>query len=238
MLRLVLRLDPFAALRPGPDSPAPDLHAAAHAALLAGADAVRLSARLTRDAERLGAALAGPLLLDAVPGTPEVDLAVRLRPERVTLVPGPAALPAGAERAAWSGAVERLRGAELPVAVRLPASEEALLAASEAGAAWADLDTRRFAEARGEGARLREFLALSKAAATARQLGLRVTAGGGLTPSLAGRLAGLADVEELHLGFDVLARAVFLGLGAAVAAVRRELLAARALLAPGAGGSA
>ena len=57
-------------------------------------------------------------------------------------------------------------------------------------------------------------------------------------PATLARLAGLADVEELHLGFDVLARAVFLGLGAAVAATRGELLAARALLAPGAGAGA
>lgn len=242
MMRLTFRLDALAALRRLPEDRTPDLHAAAHAALLGGADAVRLRAAWEQDAERLAAGLPGPLHLDVVAGTAEVEVAARLLPERATLVPPPtsgaAAKAKPADRGAWSQAIERLRGAGVPVGVRLAPTEEALLAASEAGAQWADLDTHAFAHARTEGLRVREFLALRKAAATARQLGLRVTLGGGLGPAQAGRLSLIPEVEEIHLGFQVLARALFTGLTAALAAARTEVLSARALASAGTGDSA
>lgn len=236
MIRLAVRLDAIAALRRGAEGRTPDLHAAAHAALLGGADAVRLRLATERDAEVLHERLDGELQLDIAALDAEVAFASRLRPDRATLVPPSvsqlgatsAGLPATADREAWKRSVDKLRGASVTVAVRVMPDEQVLLAASEAGAEWVDLDTSLYARARSDGQRLREFLALRKAASTARQLGLRVTLGGHLRPPALGRLALLPEVEEVHLGFEVLARALFQGLTLAVRDLKHELSAAHA----------
>ncbi len=224
MLRLVLRLDPIAALRPTPGARTPDLHAAAHAALLGGAEAVRLRLGEEAEAAELCRRLNGPLQLDLTLAPAEIEAAIRIKPERACLLASAGVPEAGAAAAA----LERLAKAGVPSALRLPASDAAVLVASEAGAVWVDLDTAPFSRAASEGARLREFLTLQKAVTTARELGLRVTVGGGLDAALLPRIATLRDVEELHVGFGALARALFTGLTQAVRDLRQELVHAEA----------
>lgn len=241
MIRLAVRLDAVAALRRGEGGKTPDLHAAAHAAMLGGADALRLRLTAEREAADLRQGLDAELHLDVAAAENEVAAAARLQPARATLVPPTVpsvgatsqGLPPGSDREGWKRAVETLRTAGVPTAVRLMPDEQALLAASEAGTEWVDLDTSVYARARTDGQRLREFLALRKAASTARQLGLRVTLGGHLRPPALGRLALLPEVEEVHLGFEVLARALFQGLTGAVKDLKLELHQARAARAAG-----
>ena len=236
MIRLAVRLDAVAALRRSAEARTPDLHAAAHAALLGGADAVRLRFTNERDVKALRQNLDGALHLDISSSPQEVEVAAQTKPERACLVPprppSPGATSLGLEpthdRDAWRAAIETLRGRNVPVGIRLMATEEALLAASEVGAEWVDLDTSGFAEAPNDALKLREFLALRKSAGTARQLGLRVTVGGHLRPPGLARLALLPEVEEVHLGFAVLARALFTGLTAAVRELKYDMWQARA----------
>jgi pyridoxine 5-phosphate synthase len=235
MIRLAVRLDVVAAMRRGPDGRTPDLHAAAHAALMGGADAVRLRYASERDAKALRQNLDGALHLDVSSAPQEVEAAAQVKPERACLVPprppSPGATSLGLEpshdRESWRRAIDTLRARSVPVGIRLLPTEEALLAASEVGADWVDLDTSAFAEATNDGVRLHEFLALRKVAATARQLGLRVTMGGHLRPPGLARIALLPEVEEVHLGFAVLTRALFSGLTQAVKDLRAEIVPAR-----------
>lgn len=236
MIRLAVRLDVVAAMRRGTDGRTPDLHAAAHAALMGGADAVRLRYVNERDAKALRQNLDGALHLDVSSAPQEVEVAAQVKPERACLVPprppSPGATSLGLEpshdREAWRRAIDTLRGRGVPVAIRLLPTEEALLAASEVGADWVDLDTSGFAEAPTDAARLHEFLALRKIAGTARQLGLRVTMGGHLRPPTLARVASLPELEEIHLGFAVLSRALFTGLTVAVRELRAEIVPAHA----------
>ena len=232
MLRLVVHLDPFVALRRGPAGKAPDLHAVAHAARLGGAGAVRLTLGDEAEARDLRERLDVPLHLDlplhAAPprgGDLKVGLeaglaaALRLKPERVGVKLGAATvLPEG-----LSDVLERLAQAGIPSALRLPPTEQGLLAANEAGAVWVDLDTAALGAAGTEGLRLKEFLALQRCATTARQLGLRVSVGGGLDVGTLARVAAVSEVEEAHVGFALLARSVFTGLTQAVRDLRLDL---------------
>lgn len=237
MIRLAFRLDAVAAMRRGPEGRTPDLHAAAHAALLGGADAVRLRYTNERDVKALRQNLDGALHLDVSSAPAELEVATQVRPERACLVPprppSPGATSLGLEpshdREAWRAAIDTLRGKNVPVGIRVLPTDEALLAASEVGAEWVDLDTSAFALAPNDALRLREYLALRKVSATARQLGLRVTLGGHLRPPELGRVALLPEVEEVHLGFAVLARALFTGLTTAVRDLRADLLQARSV---------
>lgn len=229
MLRLVVSLDPFAALRRAPGGKTPDLHALAHAALLGGAGGVRLTLGDEAEAADLRRRLDGALLLDIPPEAAAVEAALRIRPERVCVVPR----EGGASAGTLAPLLERLAAGGLAVALRIPTHEEAVLLANEAGAPWADLDTRLLASATQDGRRVTEFRALQQAASTARQVGLRVAAGGGLDPAALARVAALDEVEEVHVGFQALARSLFTGLTQAVRDLRGDL----ASHAPAAGGA-
>jgi pyridoxine 5-phosphate synthase len=90
-----------------------------------------------------------------------------------------------------------------------------------------ELHTGRYCGAKTEVLRVQEFVALQRAAASAKQLGLRVHAGHGLDYRNVFPVAGLPEVEELNIGFAIVARAVFVGLTQAVREMRQAIDAAR-----------
>jgi pyridoxine 5-phosphate synthase len=113
------------------------------------------------------------------------------------------------------------------VSVFVDPDEDALLAANEVGADAVELHTGRYANATQEAARVHEFQALRRAAVSARQLGLRVHAGHGLDYANVMHVAALPEVEELNIGFAIVARALFVGLREAVREMRDLMWRAR-----------
>ena len=61
-----------------------------------------------------------------------------------------------------------------------------------------------------------------------RNVYLAVHAGHGLTYENVGPVAAIPEIEELNIGHSVVSRAIFTGMGAAVADMRRSVAAARA----------
>ena len=51
---------------------------------------------------------------------------------------------------------------------------------------------------------------------SAKKLGLKVNAGHGITKDNVGQIVKLGGVEELNIGFSIIARAIFVGLETAV----------------------
>ncbi len=98
-------------------------------------------------------------------------------------------------------------------------------AAANAKAAFIELHTGAFAEARTEERQQRELDKLTRAAQHAHARGLRVNAGHGLDYHNVHLLHHVPHVEELNIGHALIARAVLVGLDRAV----RDMLA---LLAP------
>jgi pyridoxine 5-phosphate synthase len=240
MLRLGFHLDHVATVRQARRGRNPDLLAAAHAALLGGADRIAVHLRedrrraQDRDVELLAETLDCDLLLEIAPTEEMVGIARRVRPATVSLVPeggeestSEGALDVGRHRDRLRGPVETLQREGIQVALLVDPAEEALLAANELGADVVELHTGRFAGARTEIARLNEFQALRHCAALARQLGLRVQAGHGLDYRNVAPVAALPEVEALTIGFAVVARALFTGLAAAVREMREAMLRAR-----------
>ncbi|MEO6711428.1 MAG: pyridoxine 5'-phosphate synthase, partial [Planctomycetota bacterium] len=66
----------------------------------------------------------------------------------------------------------------------------------------------------------RELERLSSAAGRARELGLRVNAGHGLNLANTRDVSRIEGLEELNIGYSIVARALFVGVEAAV----REML--------------
>jgi pyridoxine 5-phosphate synthase len=99
-------------------------------------------------------------------------------------------------------------GAEVSLFVDPDADQ--IRAAAESGAEFIELHTGSYANARGVRQR-RELARLRDAAELAHELGLRVNAGHGLDYENVAPIARLPHVEELNIGFAIVARAVFDG---------------------------
>jgi pyridoxine 5-phosphate synthase len=102
-----------------------------------------------------------------------------------------------------------------------------LEAAAAAGAPVVELHTGAYAGATGR-ARQRELERVTTAARQAAALGLVVHAGHGLHYHNVEPVAAIAEIAELNIGHAIIARAVFDGLGTAVAEMKHLIMAARA----------
>lgn len=105
------------------------------------------------------------------------------------------------------------RGAE--VSLFVDPDLEQIAAAAKVGAQFVELHTGAYAGAK-KADRKRELARLRTAAIFAHDHGLRVNAGHGLDYDNVRAVAALPHVEELNIGFAIVARSVFVGVDAAV----------------------
>ncbi|MDA1266885.1 MAG: pyridoxine 5'-phosphate synthase, partial [Planctomycetota bacterium] len=119
------------------------------------------------------------------------------------------------ERARLAEAVPRLARTGGLVSLFLDPDPRQLDAAREVEAPFVELHTGAYANATGA-AKEHELKRLTEAAAYARSIGLRVNAGHGLDEENVAPIAALEGVEELNIGFALVARSLFVGVDAAV----------------------
>jgi pyridoxine 5-phosphate synthase len=242
-VRLSVNVDHVATLRQARRASYPDPVEAALQAEAAGASGVTVHLRSDRrhvqddDVARLVEAVAGKLNLEMAPTGEMVAIAERLRPDQVSLVPerpDEVTTEGGLDLVTQGPRVEaaavRLTAAGVAVSIFLdpePRQVEALAAmahrGTETGARLVGFEINTDAYTRAEGeARLRELERAHRVAALGREHGLEVYAGHGLTTANVGPVAAIPEVQELNIGHFLIARAVIVGLPAAV----REMLAA------------
>jgi pyridoxine 5-phosphate synthase len=242
-VRLSVNVDHVATLRQARRAAYPDPVEAALQAEAAGASGVTVHLRSDRrhvqddDVARLIEAVAGKLNLEMAPTDEMVAIAERLRPDQVSLVPerpDEVTTEGGLDLTAQGPRVEaaavRLTAAGVAVSIFLdpePRQVEALAAMAHRGTETGarllgfEINTDAYTRAEGE-ARLRELERALRVAALGREHGLEVYAGHGLTTANVGPIAAIPEVQELNIGHFLIARAVIVGLPAAV----REMLAA------------
>jgi len=171
--------------------------------------------------------------------TPEiVRFALEIRPEIVCLVPErreeittEGGLEVAGAEAALGETCRRFRDAGIDVSLFIAPDSAQVAAAHRVGAGFIELHTGRYAEVFHQPeARVAELKRLADAARQARDLGLRVNAGHGLTVQNVPGLAAVPHLEELNIGHTLISRAIFVGLEAAI----REMLQAMATY-PGGG---
>jgi len=229
-VKLGVNIDHVATLRQARCISYPDLAAAAATALQAGAVGITVHLRQDRrhvqdaDVRRLAPACRLNLEMAATPEM--VAVAVNApRPHSVCLVPEhprelttQGGLDVAANQERLAGVVSTLKNAGIAVSLFIEPDARQIEVAARTGAEFVELHTGAYAlvPEGGELSRLRE------AARVARGLGLRVNAGHGLDTTNVGAIMKLEGLEELNIGFSIVARAVFVGLDAAV----REMLAA------------
>jgi pyridoxine 5-phosphate synthase len=153
-----------------------------------------------------------------------VDLALRLRPDIVCIVPErrqevttEGGLDAAGQAAALSETRRRMNEAGIDVSLFIGPEAAQVEAAARIGAQFIELHTGAYAgQFDGAPGKQSELDRLAHAAALAHQLGLRVNAGHGLNCRNVPSLHAVPHLEELNIGHSIISRAVFVGLESAV----------------------
>ena len=238
-IALGVNIDHVATIRQARRGASPD---PMHAALLAeqwGADSITLHLRedrrhiQDRDVVAMRAALKTRMNLEMAATDEMVGIACRVLPADVCLVPErreevttEGGLDADGSRQRLREVCARLAAAGIRVSLFIDPDETQVDAAVWTGAPAIELHTGSYAEAAGA-ARAEALHRLAAAARHASGAGLVVNAGHGLDYHNVQPVAALPEVVELNIGHAIVARAVFTGLGPAVAEMKRLMREAR-----------
>ena len=230
MARLQVNVDHVATLRQARRASVPDPARAAAIAEAAGATGITVHLRedrrhiQDRDVEALRGSVRTRLNLEMAATDEMLAIALRLRPDQVTIVPERRAeltTEGGLDAERFAGALEpyvgKLRAGGLGVSLFVDPLAEQVDAAARVGASAVELHTGAYAEARGGPELDRQFAALEAASARARKAGLIVHLGHGLDYDNVERVAAIEGIDELNIGFSIVARALSDGFERAVA---------------------
>ena len=243
-LRLGVNIDHVATVRNARGSDWPDPLRAALLAEAAGADGITAHLREDRrhirdaDMEALRAGIGIPLNFECAATAEMAEIALRLRPHAVCLVPErreerttEGGLDVAGDLARLTDYIAPLRAAGCRVSMFIGHDPRQIEASARIGAAVVELHTGHYSDLHAEG-RLAEaeleLAALQEGARLAASLGLEVHAGHGLTYDNVAPIAAIPQVVELNIGHFLIGEAIFLGLGPAIEDMRRRMDAARA----------
>jgi pyridoxine 5-phosphate synthase len=236
-MRLYINIDHVATIRQARRGAEPDPVAAARVCEDAGADGITAHLREDRrhiqdaDVEALARTVRTVLNLEMACTDEMLDIALRLKPHQVSLVPErreeittEGGLDVGHEPQRLRDGIERLNAAGIRTSLFIAPDERAVRGSHDLGASAIELHTGAYAHHPGSSSELR---ALQDAATLGRSLGLAVHAGHGLTVGNVAAVARIPEIEELNIGHSVVSRSVFVGIAEAVRELRRVMDSAR-----------
>ncbi|HMQ04105.1 MAG TPA: pyridoxine 5'-phosphate synthase [Pyrinomonadaceae bacterium] len=242
--KLNVNIDHVATIREARKTIEPSIITAAVICEQAGANGITVHLRQDRrhiqdrDIELLRDVVTTYLNVEMAATDEMVGIAVRTRPDAVSLVPEKpneitteGGLDVIGNFEMIKAAIEKLKAANIFVSIFIDPDTEQIAAAHKAGAQQVELCTAEYAEltlssraAHGEGAQkaVAEISRIAAAATHAIDLGMIVAAGHGLTYRNVGALAAIPEITEFNIGHNVISRSVFVGLNQAV----REMIEA------------
>ena len=202
---------------------------AAVAAEKAGADAITVHLREDRrhikdkDVRDLKEILYVRLNLEMAATDEMQKIALELLPDNCCIVPEKrqeltteGGLDAAGRLDRLTEFVKPLVEAGIVVSLFIDPEREQIAAAEKTGAQYIELHTGRYSEAFGTKEEEAEFQKLKDAASYASLLGLGVNAGHGLNYENVHRMKEIENLNELNIGHNIIARALFTGLDTAV----------------------
>ena len=229
MAKLGVNIDHVATVRQARGGVEPDPVAAAAIAEFAGADGITVHLRedrrhiQDRDLTLLRKTIKTRLNLEMAATDEMVSIALQLKPDMCTLVPEKrleltteGGLDVRCNMEQIKSAVERLRGAGIPVSLFIDADPDQIKAADKVGADFIELHTGLFAEAADWKSEEKELIRIENGVKLAQKLGLGVNAGHGLNYSNIKRITSIKGIEEYNIGHSIISRAVIVGLEKAV----------------------
>lgn len=235
--RLGVNVDHVATLRQARRARYPDPLAAALVAERAGADQITVHIRGDRrhiqddDLHRLRASVQTELNVEAACTDEMAGILREVRPHRVTLVaerPGEVTTEGGLDVVRHVDEVRafvaKLAEAGIRVSLFIDPVDAQVRASKMPGVDMVELNTARYAEGHPD-----DLGRLARATALAREVGLAVAAGHGLTLHNLGALVAAApEIEEYNIGHALIGDAVFLGLEESIRRYKALIVRTRA----------
>jgi pyridoxine 5-phosphate synthase len=235
--RLYINIDHVATLRQARRGQEPDPVEAAAVCETAGADGITAHLREDRrhmqdaDIEKLRKSVKTYFNLEMACVAEMLELARRLKPEQVTLVPErreeittEGGLDITSDPGRIRNAVEALSDAGIRVSLFIDPTRDAVEQSKKLGVPAIELHTGSYSHKPDSTTTLE---ALRDSARRASDLGLAVHAGHGLNLANVAAVAAIPEIEELNIGHSIVSRAVFVGLDRAVREMREAMRAAR-----------
>ncbi|NWF53981.1 MAG: pyridoxine 5'-phosphate synthase [Syntrophaceae bacterium] len=229
MPTLSVNVDHVATVRQARGGKNPDPVAAALLAELAGADGIIVHLRedrrhiQDRDLEVLRKVVKTKLNLEMANTEEIVQIALRVKPDMVTLVPErrqelttEGGLDVLGQQTSLKPNIARLKKAGIRVSLFIDADPRQVKASKGAGADLVEIHTGKYADAPDEESRKKEFFRIARAISQAHRLGLRINIGHGLDYQNVAPFTALSPIEDYSIGHSIIARAVLVGLDRAV----------------------
>ena len=228
-MRLGVNIDHVATVREARKGRSPDPVPAALLCEEAGASQITVHLRedrrhiQDRDVRLLRELVKTSLNLEMAATDDMVAIALSIRPDTATLVPerreeltteGGLNVVGGGDRMA--AAVKKLQQGGIRVSLFIDPDFEQVKESLRLGAKAIEIHTGRYANAVTDEERREESERIADAASLARKIGLEVGAGHGLDVHNIGAIARLPEIGEVNIGHSIVARAVIVGIGAAV----------------------
>lgn len=237
---LGVNIDHVATLRQARGTAYPDPIKAALDAEMAGADSITLHLREDRrhiqdaDVERLVQCRQTKVNLEMAATEEMVQIAERLKPEDVCLVPEKrqeltteGGLEVLGQKAWLTEVCERLAKAGCRVSLFIDPDKAQIEAAKQVGAPVIELHTGTYAELTLPVEIRAELDRIILATEFGTELGLTVNAGHGLHYHNVQPIAAISQIHELNIGHAIIAQAIFGGLPQAVREMKRLMVEAR-----------
>ncbi|MFH0813686.1 MAG: pyridoxine 5'-phosphate synthase [Pseudomonadota bacterium] len=229
MAKLAVNVDHVATIREARKGNEPDPVTAAFLAELAGCDGIIVHLREDRrhindrDVELLRKTVKTKLNLEMAAIDEIVEIALKIMPDRCTLVPEKRAeltteggLDILGHFSEIREAIAKLHSGGIGVSVFVDPNPEQIRAAKKIEADYIEIHTGIYSNAKIEGESDRELKKILESAQLASQLGLGVFAGHGLDYHNIQRLTVIPEIEEFSIGHSIIARAVLVGIERAV----------------------
>ncbi|MCC4240813.1 pyridoxine 5'-phosphate synthase [Thalassospira povalilytica] len=239
-LRLGVNIDHVATIRNARGGNSPDPVRAAALAKAAGADGITAHLREDRrhirdeDMKRLRNEIDLPLNFEMAATDEMLAIALATKPHAVCLVPEKReerTTEGGLDVAGGHNHLKRfvseLGDAGIRVSLFIEASKDQLDAAKSLGAPVVEIHTGAYCDAENDADRAHELERIRNAVTYGAGIGLEIHAGHGLNFETVEPIAAMAEIAELNIGHFLIGEAVFVGLEAAIAEMRRLMDAAR-----------
>lgn len=229
MIRLGVNIDHVATIRQARRAKEPDPVTAAALAFLGGADGITIHLRedrrhiQDRDVHILRDTVPTGLNLEMACSDEIIGIALRTKPDQVTLVPEKrqeltteGGLDVIGNFTVVEHAVRAIQQADIPIALFIDPDMKQVDASRKLGVTAIEFHTGTYAEAITPTGASTHLEQLTRAAAHAVELGLHVHMGHGLNYLNVKPLCRIPGVEELNIGHSIVSRAVLVGMVQAV----------------------
>jgi len=230
---LGVNVDHVATVREARKDVEPDPVKAAYLALKGGADGITVHLREDRrhindrDLRAVRRNISKEVNLEMAATDEMIDIALKVRPDMVTLVPEKRAeltteggLDLKKNRRKIKKAIEAITGKGIPVSLFINPSVSDVEISGELGAPMVEIHTGLYSNARGK-KQTEELRRVRLAVKKGLALGLAVNAGHGLNYANVKRIAAIKGLRGLYIGHSIVARAVYDGMQKAVREMKR-----------------